>query len=372
VGRLLDVTFLFLRLGATAFGGPAAHVALFERECVERRRWISRARFLDLLGIANLIPGPTSTELAMHIGREHAGWPGLVLGGIAFILPASLVVTVLAALYTRLGALPETATMLATLQPVVCVVILQALLPLGRSAIRSVPMGMLAVAVALLALAGIPEIRILLLAGAVHALLGRPMVVVALAVCLAGSAGVVAMGAGAAGVGLSDIGRYFLQVGAVLFGSGYVLLPVLEGGLVERQQWLTRQELSDAIAAGQVTPGPLFTTATFVGYLLGGVSGAIVATTAIFLPAFVFSALSSSLLDRLRRSEALRTFLEGVNGAAVGLIAVTLLTLAQTAFTGAASIVTGLLAAAALFWGRLNPALVLAVSALLGVARALT
>ena len=368
VSRLLEVIGLFLRLGVTAFGGPAAHIALLQRECVERRRWISPERFLGLLGVANLIPGPTSTELAMHIGRERAGWVGLVAGGLAFIVPAALMVGALAAFYVRGGELPVTRGVLFAVQPVVIVVVLQALVPLGRSAIRSVPMAMLAVAVAMLALAGIPEIRILLLAGVVHLAVARPPFVAPALAALVGVAGLhAAQAAGAIGpIGLPDVGGYFLRVGSVLFGSGYVLLPVLEGDLVDRYRWLTEQQLFDAIAAGQATPGPLFTTATFVGYLLGGVAGAAAATAAIFLPAFVFSALASTVVERLGKSPRVRVFLQGVNCAAVGLIAVTLVTLARGALTGLVPIGIALVAVVAVFVVRLNSALVLAAAALGG------
>ncbi len=362
---LIEVASLFLRLGCTAFGGPAAHVALMERECVERRRWIPRQRFLDLLGVANLIPGPTSTELAMHIGRQHAGWPGLVVAGLAFIVPGAVLVGVLAAIYQRAGQLPVARGVAEAVQPVVIVLVLQALVPLGRGAIRSVPMVMVAMAVALMAALGIPEIRILLFAGAAHMIVGRTATASAVAILLMGT-GAAAAAATVTTPSVGDLAAYFLRTGSLLFGSGYVLLPVLEGDLVQRAGWLTQEQLLDAIAAGQATPGPVFTTATFVGYLLGGPWAAVVATTAMFLPAFVFAALSSAMLDRLPRSRAARAFLEGVNAAAVALIAVVLVRLATAAFTGPASIIIGALAAAAILYARINPSLILVAAALLG------
>jgi chromate transporter len=362
---LAEVAGIFFRLGCTAFGGPAAHVALIERECVQRRAWITRQQFLDLLGVANLIPGPTSTELAMHVGRRRAGWPGLVVAGLAFIVPGAIIVGVLAAIYQRAGDLPVARGVAEAVKPVVIVLVLQALVPLGRSAIRSVPMAMVAIAVALMAAVGIPEIRILLFAGVAHMIVGRTATVSAMTVLLIAPATVAAAGA-VSGVSLGDLAAYFLRTGSLLFGSGYVLLPVLEGDLVQRQGWLTQEQLLDAIAAGQATPGPVFTTATFVGYLLGGPWAALVATTAMFLPAFVFSALSSAVLDRLTGSRAATAFLQGVNAAAVALIAVVLVRLATTAFTGPASILIGLIAAGAILFGRMNPALVLAAAAGLG------
>jgi chromate transporter len=363
--RLAEVAGLFFRLGCTAFGGPAAHVALIERECVQRRGWMARERFLDLLGVANLIPGPTSTELAMHVGRQRAGWPGLVVAGLAFIVPGAIIVGVLAAIYQRAGDLAIARGVADAVKPVVIVLVLQALIPLGRSAIRSVPMAMVAIAVALMAAVGIPEIRILLFAGVAHMIVGRATAVSAIAVLLLGPAAVAAAGA-ASSVSLGDLATYFLRTGSLLFGSGYVLLPVLEGDLVQRQGWLSQEQLLDAIAAGQATPGPVFTTATFIGYLLGGPWAALVATTAMFLPAFVFSALSSAILDRLTGSRAATAFLQGVNAAAVALIAVVLVRLATAAFTGPVSILIGFVAAVAILFGRLNPSLVLAAAAGLG------
>jgi chromate transporter len=370
VSPLAEVAGLFFRLGCTAFGGPAVHIALIERECVQRRAWITRQQFLDLLGVANLIPGPTSTELAMHVGRQRAGWPGLVVAGLAFIVPGAIIVGVLAAIYQRAGDLPVARGVAEAVKPVVIVLVLQALIPLGRSAIRSVPMAMVAVAVALMAAVGIPEIRILLFAGVAHMIVGRAATVSAMTILLVAPAAVAAA-ATASAVSLGDLAAYFLRTGSLLFGSGYVLLPVLEGDLVQRLGWLTQDQLLDAIAAGQATPGPVFTTATFLGYLLGGPWAAVVATTAMFLPAFVFSALSSVVFDRLTHSRVAVAFLQGVNAAAVALIVVVLIRLATAAFTGPASIVIGLIAALAILYVRLNPSLVLVGAAVVGAVLAM-
>ena len=365
MGHLGEVAALFLRLGVTAFGGPAAHIALIERECVERRGWLSRQEFLELLGVANLIPGPTSTELAMHVGRLRAGWPGLVVAGLAFIVPAACLVAALAALYIRTGDLPVARGVLAAVQPVVVIVVLQALVPLARSAISSVPLAMLAIAVGLLAAAGVPELNILLGAGVAHLFVGR---VPALVVLFVAGGGLALAAAPAVEASLADLAGYFLRIGSLLFGSGYVLLPVLQDELVDRRGWLTPVELLDAVAAGQATPGPVFTTATFIGYIVGGPLGALVATAAMFLPAFVFAAVSSAALPRLRASSAARAFLSGVNAAAVALIAVVVVTLGRTAFTGWRPVAIGLAATVAIFLMRLNPALVLASAAVLGAA----
>jgi chromate transporter len=364
--RLLQVTALFLRLGFTAFGGPAAHIALIQRECVDRRQWISRQEFLDLLAVSSLIPGPTSTELAMHVGRLRAGWAGLVAAGLAFVAPAALLVGLLAFLYVRTGDLPVARGLLAAVQPVVVVMVLQAVVPLARSAIQSARLAVIAVAAALAVLAGAQEIYVLLASGAVGIIRTRISIaalIVAISVPFAMAAGPVA------GPTTGDVVSYFLRVGSLLFGSGYVLLPVLQGDLVDRLAWLTDRQLLDAIAAGQATPGPVFTAATFIGYLLGGPSMAVAATAAMFTPAFVFSALSSAALDRLRRSPSVRNFLDGVNAAAVALIAIVLVMLGRVAFDGMWPLAIGIVAGVAIFVVRINPAWVLFAAAVFGAAR---
>ena len=347
--RLAELAAYFLRLGATAFGGPAAHVALMEEECVRRRRWMSREHFLDVLGAANLIPGPTSTELSMHIGYAYAGLAGLVVAGVCFIVPAALMVAVLAALYVDAGSLPAMEGVLRAVKPVVVVVVLLALVGLARSAMRSAAMVLLAAAAAAAAAAGANEVLVLLGAGLLSlAARWRPP------------------GAVAAVVLLPELFAYFLKAGSVIFGSGYVLFAILQGDLVERAAWITEAQLLDAIAVGQVTPGPVFTAATFIGYLLAGPSGAVVATIGVFLPAFVFAALSAGLLDRLRRSRAARAFLDGVNASAVALIAVVLIALARAAIVDST---TGAIAAAAavlVWWLRVNSAWVILGAAVVG------
>ena len=370
--RLREVAALFLRLGLTTFGGPAAHIAVMEDECVRRRGWITPQQFLDVLGAANLIPGPTSTELAMHVGLRRAGWAGLVVAGVCFIAPAAILVGLLAALYVQAGQLPAFEGILRAVKPVVVVIVLQALLGLSRSALRSIRLVLLALLTAAAAAAGLSEIGVLLGAGVLHAAFGRRAVPVVTAALLSIP---LRMMAAAAAVtvaltslpSLRSLFTYFLKAGSVIFGSGYVLFAVLRADLVEHAHWLTQGQLLDAIAVGQITPGPVFTSATFIGYLLGGPAGSAVATIGIFLPGFVFTAISAGVLRRLRQSTVARAFLEGVNAAAVALIALVALALARTAIVDSWTVGIALLAAVLVGWFRLNSSWVLAGAAAAGL-----
>jgi chromate transporter len=373
---LRTLAAIFLRLGATSFGGPAAHIALMEDEFVRRRGWLTAGEFLDLVGATNLIPGPNSTEVAIHVGHRVAGWPGLVVAGVCFILPAALVVGVLAWAYVAFGQLPPVAGVLYGVKPVVIAVVVQALWRLGRSALASpLAVAVAAVAVVLAAL-GVHELAVLFGAGlAVPLLRGlfrRPPAAAPASFALLAIPGLPA-GVAAATVtpfGLWPLFLLFVKVGSVLFGSGYVLLAFLRADLVERYGWLSEQQLLDAVAVGQVTPGPVFTTATFVGYLLGGPAGAAVATIGIFLPAFAFVALSIPLLPRLRRSRVASAFLDGVNAASLALMAVV------TAQLGGAALVDGLtvglaIASAVLLLGfRVNATWLVLGGAAFGLLRA--
>ena len=327
VTRLGELARLFLKLGATAFGGPAAHVALMEEEVVRRRGWLTHAEFLDLLGATNLIPGPNSTELAMYVGQRRAGWPGLLVAGIGFILPATVIVAVLAWAYVRFGQLPEVEGLLYGVKPVIIAVVVQALWGLGRTAIKSKWLAGVGLAGAVACFLGVNELIVLFAAGlglgAGRALRRQQGALACLAPLLANGVGwPLAAAVAAPPASLSALFWFFLKVGSVLFGSGYVLLAFLRADLVERWHWLTDGQLLDAIAVGQFTPGQLFTTATLIGYLLGGPSGAVIATAGIFLPAFVFAALSGPLLPRLRASPVAGAFLDGVNVASLALMAV--------------------------------------------------
>lgn len=345
-GRLRDVFLVFLKLGLTAFGGPAAHVGLFHDEIVRRRRWLNDQEFLDLLGATNLIPGPNSTEMAIHVGRLRAGWLGLIAGGVGFILPAMLLVMALAAAYVRFGATPQVNWLLLGIKPVIIAIIAQALWALGQKALTDrVTMAAAGLALAL-ALAGVNELALLFGITLAVMLIRNwrfwPRAAGALALPW-GLSWMVA--AGAAPFTLARLFLTFLKIGSVLYGSGYVLFAFVRADFVLRLGWLSDRQLIDAIAVGQVTPGPLFTTATFIGYLLGGAVGAVLATVGIFLPAFIFVAISGPLIPRLRTSPWAGALLDGANAASLGLMAAVTWQLARAAFSDWFTVGLGLLSA---------------------------
>lgn len=366
---LTTLAGLFLKLGTVAFGGPAAHIAMMEEEVVRRRRWLTRDAFLDYLGATNLIPGPNSTELAIHIGHARAGWPGLLVAGTCFILPAALIVTAIAWAYVRLGTLPAAAGVLYGVKPVVIAVIVQALWGLGRTALKTRALVMLGAVATVAAALGVHELVILALAGAVMAggarLRDRPAMSSTAAFTMTGIA---SGSAGATPFGLWPLFAVFLKIGAVLFGSGYVLLAFLRADLVQRLGWLTERQLLDAVAVGQITPGPVFSTATFIGFVLGGTPGAAVATVGIFLPAFVFVALSGPLVPRLRRSSTAGAVLDGVNVASLALMAVVTWELARAALVDPLTIAIALVSWVLLTRYRVNSAWLVLGGGLAGVA----
>ena len=356
--RLRELALLFLKLGTIAFGGPAAHVAMMEHEVVRRRAWLTREEFLDLLGATNLIPGPNSTEMAIHVGYRRAGWAGLIVAGASFIIPAALITAAVAWAYVRYARLPEAAAVLYGIKPVVIAIVLQALWSLGRTALRTPMLIAAAIVAAALALFGVNELVVLFGVGAIVALVRvRRAMFVPLAA--AGATTPVAFG-------LLPLFAFFAKVGAVLFGSGYVLVAFLRGDLVERWHWLTESQLLDAVAAGQITPGPLFTTATFIGYVLAGPRGAIVATAGIFVPAFLFVAISGPLVPRLRKSRAAAAFLDGVNAAAVALMVVVTIDLARAAIVDVTTTLLAVVSAALLLRFRINSAWLVIGGALAG------
>jgi len=370
--RLVELALLFLRLGSTAFGGPAAHIAMMEDEVVTRRQWLSREHFLDLLGATNLIPGPNSTELAIHVGYLRAGWPGLIVAGTCFILPAALIVTGLAWGYVTYGSVPELSGLLYGVKPVVIAVVGQALWRLGRSAVKSRTLAVLAALAVAAVLVGVNELAVLALIGLLAALIARPPAAAAAAMLAPVGVWPTAVAAGSvaatvAGVGLWPLFWFFAKVGSVLFGSGYVLLAFLRSGLVVDRAWLTEAQLLDAIAIGQVTPGPVFTTATFIGYLLAGGAGALVATLGIFLPAFFFVALSGPIVPRLRRSRVAGAVLDGVNVASLALMAVVTVQLLGAALVDGVTVALAVASAVLLLRWRVNSAWLVLGGALAGV-----
>jgi len=363
---------VFLRLGLTAFGGPAAHIAIMEDEFVRRRRWLTHERFLDLLGAANLIPGPSSTELAVYIGYEQAGWRGLVLGGTCFILPAALMVGVIAWAYVRFGTLPELAGVLYGIKPVVIGLVAQALWALAPKALKkSGLLGIIATGAGIASSLGVDALVILLGSGLVTVVARRVFerqenggaasaFVPVTAAAAAGAAGA------AAPVGLVVLFLTFLKIGALVFGSGYVLLAFLRADLVYHLRWMTEPQLLDAVAVGQVTPGPVFTTATFIGYVVGGGWGALVATIGIFLPGFLLVALTRPLLARVRRSAPAAAFLDGVNVASLALMAVVTVQLARAALVDIPTIVIAIAGAVLLIRWKVNSTWLVAGAALVG------
>jgi chromate transporter len=354
---------LFLRLGLTAFGGPAAHIAMMEDEVVNRRRWLDRQRFLDLLGVANLLPGPSSSELAIYIGQSQAGWAGLLLGGACFILPAALLTAMIAWAYTRFGSLPQATGILYGIRPVVVAIIFQALWRLGQTALKTKVLMIIAVGAAAASLAGLGPVWVLLCCGtvvlakrSVQRLRSLPAVF-----------GFVPTAAIITHWSLGNLFLIFLKIGAVVFGSGYVLLAFLRADLVDRLHWLTEKQLLDAVAVGQITPGPVFSAATFIGYILAGGRGAFLATVAIFLPAFFLVAFTGPLLPRLRKSKSVSALFDGVNAGSLGLMLAVVLFLAHAAIFDLATALTAIGSAVLLLRFKVNATWVILAGAVFGI-----
>lgn len=352
--RLRELATLFLRLGVTSFGGPVAHVAMMEDEIVNRRGWLTREDFLDLVGATNLIPGPNSTELAIHVGRLRAGWRGLLVAGVSFIMPAATLVGLLAWVYVHFGSLPSMTGLLHGMKPVVLAIVLQALYRLGRTAIKTPLLAGIAVVSIVGIVAGVDELLLLLIAGLAHAAATSGSEWKNQSVRMAAFTSLATQVGGAAPFSTFTMFLAFAKVGAVLFGSGYVLIALLRAEFVERLGWITETQLFDAIAIGQATPGPVFTAATFIGYVLGGAGGAMLATIGIFLPAFIFVAVSSALLPSLRASPRFRAGLAGVNVASLALMAVVTWQMGRAAIDDVPTAGLALVSAGLLFRFRLN------------------
>jgi chromate transporter len=342
LSRLGEVAKLFLKLGIIGFGGPVAHIAMIEDEVVKRRQWLTREHFLDLLGATNLIPGPNSTEMAIHIGYIYAGWLGLIVAGVCFILPAVVITGIFAWIYVNYGTLPQVAPLLYGIKPAVLAIILNAIWDLAKKAVKTRKLLVIAVIVGVATFFWkVNEIVALLIGGFLGMLWlhggnknnspGNQTNLLIATLSIGATWQVTSVSA--VSVPLWQLGWFFLKVGSVLFGGGYLLVAFLQGGLVEEYGWLTQQQLLDAIAIGQFTPGPVLSTATFIGYVLAGMPGAIVATLGIFLPSFLFVAALNPLIPRLRASAWTRAFLDSVNVSAVALMILTTLQLAIATLT---------------------------------------
>ncbi len=385
-GSLKELALFFLRLGVTAFGGPAAHIAIMEDELVRRRKWLSREKFLDLLGASNLIPGPSSSELAIHIGYLRAGWAGLLIGGACFISPAAILVGIIAWAYVRFGHLPAIAALLYGVKPVVIAVIVQALWGLGRTAVKSWILAIAGTVCVALSFAQVNVLLILFGTGAIltgmqalsrnrkgsHKAAGALTMLSVWRGARTGLARIFpwagATGAAAVIPGMWPLFLVFLKIGSIVFGSGYVLLAFLRADLVAHRAWVTDAQLVDAVAIGQVTPGPVFTTATFLGYLLRGPEGALVATVGIFLPAFILVTISGPLIPLIRRSATAGAFLDGVNVASLALMAAVSYQLGRAAIVDWVTIGLTIASAVLLLRFRINSAWLVLGGAILGVA----
>jgi chromate transporter len=338
-----------------------------EDELVRRRKWLSRESFLDLLGASNLIPGPSSSELAIHIGYLRAGWVGLLIAGSCFILPAAIIVAAIAWLYLHFGKLPAASAVLYGVKPVVIAIVLQALWGLGRTAVKTKYLGLIGVCALVAAFLGLHPLLLLLFAGGVACLTQVRSSRLSVSILPFSASPVALATTTATSFGFGSLFLVFLKIGAVVFGSGYVLLAFLHADLVVHRGWLTDSQLIDAVAVGQLTPGPVFTTATFIGYLLGGVRGSVVATIGIFAPAFLLVAASGRLIPRIRRSKVAGAFLDGVNVGSLALMAEVSWQLGRTSLVDAVTVGLAIVSTLALLRWRLNSAWLILAGALAGV-----
>jgi chromate transporter len=380
---LRDIAVYFLRLGLIAFGGPAAHIAMMEEETVRRRHWLSKEEFLDLLGAANLIPGPTSTETAIYIGYQQAGLVGLLIAGVCFILPAAVMVTILAWAYVLYGSLPQVSDLLYGIKPIIIAVILQALWSLGRSALKTRFLTICGIAALALSVLGVSPLLVIFGIGSIVGL-GRWFVEKRrevkprrVSLCLLLLLPALAVGVQVGGAylepsssfGLWPLFVVFFKVGSIVFGSGYILLAFLQTDLVTHLHWITNSQLLDAITIGQVTPGPVFTTATFIGYLLGGPAGAFVATVGIFAPGFILVMISGPLIPRIRNSTIAGAFLDGVIVASLALMAFVTYQLGMSAWVDIVAVCLTVLSLFLLIRFHVNSTWLVLLGAIVGILR---
>ena len=370
--NLREVVLLFLKLGFTSFGGPAAHLAILHDEVVKRRKWLDDEQFLDLVGATNLIPGPNSTEMTIHLSYLRAGWPGFILGGISFVLPAVLMVLGLAWSYQKYGAAPQVAWVLYAVKPVVIAFIIKALWFLGKQAIKEPLLGFAAAGVFILNLLGVDTLLLLFSAGLLVMLVknygkikSNPSSLKSLfPLTLPPAASMLSQA-----ITLPALFFTFLKIGSVLYGGGYVLLAFLRSDFVMRLGWLSEKQLIDAIAVGQVTPGPLFTTATFIGYILAGVPGALLSTLGIFAPSFFFVAISNRFIPKMRHSAWFSAFLDGINAASLGLMAAVTIQLARAVLVDPGSIILAGISLALVVFTRINTTWIILAAIVFGIAR---
>ena len=371
---LAEVALSFLKLGTVAFGGPAAHIAMMEEEFVRKRGWLTQEEFLDRLATANVIPGPSSTELAIFIGYGQRGWPGLIVAGCCFIIPAAILVTLFAAAYVRYGSLPRMAGMLYAIKPVVIAIIVQALGKLGRTAIKTKFLFVLALLAALLSFMSVNPLAVLAVAAGFAGLARwrqqANMRASTFSVGGLGKGTAAMLSVAAAGlaipVSLTRLFLSFLKIGSVVFGSGYVLLAFLRAEFVAKLHWLNERQLIDAVAVGQFTPGPVFTTATFIGYVVAGVPGALVATVGIFLPGFLLVAVSGPLIPGIRRSALASAMLDGVVAGSLALMAAVCWELGRAAIVDWITLAILVISAIALWRFRINSAWLIIAAGVLG------
>jgi chromate transporter len=367
---LTEIALVFLKLGTIAFGGPAAHLAMMEEEFVSRRHWITHAEFLDRLAAANLIPGPSSTEVAIFVGQLKRGWRGLIVAGCCFIIPAAIIVSLIAWAYVRFGSLPKVEGIFYAIKPAVVAIVIQALGKLGRTGLKTIQLAVIAALAMGLTFLGVSPLIVLfsagLLSAASRATKNRLVSATFGSAKIAGAAvATVAVGS-ALPHGLLRLFFSFLKIGSVVFGSGYVLLAFLQTEFVDRLHWLTEKQLIDAVAVGQFTPGPVFTTATFIGYIVAGWSGAAVTTIGIFLPGFLLVAVSGPLIPRLRKSAVASAALDGVVAGSLALMAVVTWQLGRASIVDRMTLLIFAISLIALLRFRVNPAWVVAAAAIVG------
>jgi len=372
---LKELALLFFKLGIIAFGGPAAHIALMQEEFVHKKKWLSQDKFLDLIGATNLIPGPNSTELAIHIGLLRGGLLGLIIAGSCFIIPATIIVLVLAWIYVHFGKLPQVSGILYTVKPVIIAIVLQALWGLSRTAVKTKFLAIVGIFAIVLSFFHFNELIILFGTGVIIALIKAikslkqtpTLSTFISSISIFSSIEFIPTTINSFTPGLWPLFLFFLKIGSILFGSGYVLIAFLRTDLVEKYGWLTEAQLLDAIAIGQVTPGPVFTTATFIGYLIAGFWGAIVATIGIFLPAFIFVFISNPLIARMRESIIIGAFLDGVNIASLALMATATWQISNAAIVDTLTLILAITSAIALIWFRINSTWLILIAITIGL-----